>query len=196
MIRVASLSPATLPLLRALFDDSSSTCFCRYWHFGGTKNDWLERAALRPEENAAELERAVRTGDPSGRGLGALGALDGTERALGWMKLVPRGAVPKLRGLPVYRSLDLGDDATTLSIGCFLVLPEARHRGVARALVEAAPEIARALGALTLEAYPRRSSTPLHAEEAWQGPERIFLDAGFEAVHDVAPYPVYRKDLR
>jgi hypothetical protein len=35
------------------------------------------------------------------------------------MKLAPRAALPKLRKLPTYRSLDLGDDAGVFSIGCF-----------------------------------------------------------------------------
>ena len=191
-MRIEPLTDENLPSLRALFDASHSTCFCRYWHFSGTKNDWLDRCANRPDENADELAAAVRAGDPGARGLVALDD-DGT--AIGWMKLTPRSSVPKLRALPVYRSIDLGDEATTYSIGCFLVRPDARGRGVARALAEAAPRFARAWGAGAVEAYPRRSTEPLHAEEAWQGPERVFVEAGFEAKVDTGPYPVYRKDL-
>lgn len=191
--RVEALTEAHLPALRALFDASSSACFCRYWHFVGTKNDWLERCASRPEENAAELEGALRAGDPSARGLVALGEHGAV---LGWMKLTPRDAVPKLKALPVYRSLEHRDDgATTYSIGCLLVHPEARSAGVARALIEAAPRFARGWGARAIEAYPRRSTEPLHPEEAWQGPERLYVEAGFEAAVDVAPYPIYRKSV-
>jgi len=192
LIRIEPLTEANLPQLRALFEASHSTCFCRYWHFDGTKNDWLDRCANRPEENAADLEAAVRAGDPGARGLVAF---DDEGAAVGWMKLTPRSSVPKLRALPVYRSLDLGDEATTYSIGCFLVRPDARAKGVARALVEAAPGFARAWGARAIEAYPRRSTEPLHAEEAWQGPERVFAETGFEAKVDSGPYPVYRREL-
>jgi GNAT superfamily N-acetyltransferase len=188
-LRVESVTEAHLPALQALFAGASSPCHCRYWHFTGTKNEWLDRCANRPEENAAELEAAIRSAPRGGEGLVAL---DSEGQVLGWMKLTPRSAVPKLRGLPVYRGLDLGEDAGTLSIGCILVHPSARGRGVARALVEAAPAIARRWGARAIEAYPRRSSEPLHPEEAWQGPERIFAECGFVAVHDVGPYPVYR----
>src|SRR5262249_28771934 len=63
-VLVEPLSEATLSGLRALFDACHSTCFCRYWHFSGTKNEWLDRCANRPEENSAELEAAVRAQDP------------------------------------------------------------------------------------------------------------------------------------
>lgn len=175
-----------------LFEAASSSCFCRYWHFRGTKNEWLDRCANRPEENAAELASALREADPSARGLVAIDQ----DTVVGWMKLTAREHVPKLRGLPVYRGLDLGDDTTTFSVGCLLVHPSARGRGVARALVEAAPAFVRAWGGQAVEAYPRRCGEPLHPEEVWQGPESVFARAGFEVVHDVAPYPVYRLYVR
>ena len=205
--RVEPLTADNVAALRALFEASHSSCFCRYWHFTGNKNEWLDRCAHRPEENAAELEAAVRAVDPGARGLVAFtsaeprGALLGSgappqreaDRAVGWLKLTPRASVAKLRSLPVYRSLDLGDEHTTYAIGCLLVDPEFRHRGVARALVAAAPEAAKSWGALAVEAYPRQSPHPLSDEEAWQGPEPVFAAAGFEAVHDVTPYPVLRR---
>jgi GNAT superfamily N-acetyltransferase len=191
-LRVEALTEAHVPALLAFFEASASQCYCRYWHFDGTKNDWLERSALRPEENAAELEAAVRAHDPGARGVVAI---DAHGAVVGWMKLTPRRSVPKLRALPVYKNLALGDEDTTYAIGCMLVRPDARGTGVARALTAAAPELARAWGAAAVEAYPRRSSEPLHPEEAWLGPERLFVETGFEAVVDVAPYPVYRKRL-
>jgi GNAT superfamily N-acetyltransferase len=195
-LTVEPLDEARLPSLHALFNAAASSCFCRYWHFSGTKNEWLDRCANRPEENAAELDSAVRSRDPAARGLVAVDRTDASrEEVVGWMKLTARRYLPKLRALPVYRSLDLGDDVTTFSIGCILIHPGARGRGVARALVEAAPRFVREWGGRAIEAYPRRSSEPLHPEEAWQGPEPLYVAAGFQVVHDVAPYPVYRLTL-
>jgi GNAT superfamily N-acetyltransferase len=192
VIRVEALSEANLPKLVAFFEAAANACFCRYWHFSGTKNEWLDRCANHPEQNAAELRAAVQSGPPMARGLVAL---DATDDVVGWLKLTPRAVIPKLRMLPVYRNLDLGNEATTYSIGCVLVRPDARGRGVLRALIDAAPRFAKSWGALAIEAYPRRSTEPLHAEEAWQGPERVFIEAGFVPVVDVAPYPVYRRVL-
>jgi GNAT superfamily N-acetyltransferase len=193
LLDVEPVTETHLERLHALFERASCPCYCRYWHFRGTKNDWLERCAERPGENAAELDHAVRARASGGHGLVALTPDSGA--IVGWMKLELRAELPKLRGLPVYRGLHLGDDAGTLVVGCFLVDPLVRKAGVARALVRAAPAIAREWGAKAIEAYPRRSTDPLYPEEVWQGPERVFVEAGFTAVHDVGPYPVYRLTL-
>jgi GNAT superfamily N-acetyltransferase len=191
MIHVVPLSEATLGAWSKLFEASAVTCFCRYWHFEGTKNDWLARCAFTPEANRDEHTSEVRSESPAARGLLAM---DG-DRAIGWMKLAPRAKLPKLRKLPVYRALDLGSDDGVYSIGCFLIDPERRGQGVARALVEAADTHVRAWGGRAIEAYPRRSAEPMHAEEAWLGPESIFVRAGFTVVHGEGPYPVLRKLL-
>ena len=188
-MRIVGLGRETLDAFRGLFEAASCGCFCRWWHFEGTKNEWLDRCAHRPEENLSEQAAAALREDDDARGLLAL---DGHE-AVGWMKLAPLAAVPKLRGLPVYRALDLGERAW--AVGCFLVHPRARRSGVARALLEAAPAYAGARGAHAILGFPRRSSAPLYDEEAWQGPEALFRALGYELLHDEPPYPVYRKVL-
>lgn len=190
MIVVEAFLPSHLEGFAKLFEAASSPCFCRYWHFTGTKNEWLERCAFRPEENLAEQADAVRRGDASARGLVAVDRAAG-DAIVGWMKLAPREAVPKLTSLPVYRQLAFEEG--TWTVGCFLVDPAARHEGVARALLVAAEAHVRAWGGRLIEGHPRRSTEPLHDEEAWQGPERLFVELGYAAIHDVSPYPVYRK---
>jgi GNAT superfamily N-acetyltransferase len=193
VIAVVPLAPPHLEGFRALFEAASSPCFCRYWHFAGTKNEWLDRCAHRPEENLAEQAEGVRAGDPSARGLVAVERTGDTEALIGWMKLAPREVMTKLTRLPVYRGLPF--EEATWTIGCFLIHPSRRRDGVAKALLGAAEEHVRAWGGRVLEGHPRRSSEALHDEEAWQGPERAFVELGYTPVHDVAPYPLYRKLL-
>lgn len=185
--RVEWLAPQHEAAFTDLFERSGSTCFCRYWHFTGDKNAWLERGAFSPEISRREQRDEIAEGNPRAAGLVAL-ASDGS--LIGWMKLAPRETLPKLRRLPTYRALDLGPDEGVFAIGCFLVDPAWRKRGVARRLVEASIDLAKRAGARSLEAYPRSG---LHAEEAWTGPEEIF--AGFEHVAGERPYPVLRISL-
>lgn len=200
-MKVTPLAAAHLPAFRALFEACGSGCFCRFWHFGGNKNEWLSRCAFQPDDNFEEQRAAVAEGDPSGRGLVAI---DDDGALAGWMKLAPRAAMSKLTALPVYRAIPPADgaDGATWTVGCFLVHPAKRRRGVARALLGAAEGYVRAAGGRVIEGHPRRADEPLYDEEAWQGPERLFTELGFTAIEGpisegarVVPYPLYRKVL-
>lgn len=186
---VRPLTPALVPFWDKLFVRASCPCHCRYWHFGGTKNEWLDRCANAEEKNASEQAELVASGAPEAGGLVALDPAD-LERVVGWMKLGPR--LPKLRTLNVYRALPLDESPGVLAIGCFLVDPAVRRQGVVRALLAAAPDHARRLGAHTIEAYPRKSDDRLSEDEVWMGPYAAFLAAGFRATYPEAfgPYPV------
>ncbi len=189
--RVVPLAPALLAEWEALFTRASSPCHCRYWHFSGTKNEWLDRCANAPETNAAEQAALVRAGAPEAAGLVALA---GDGRVVGWMRIGPR--MPKLRGLPVYRGLPLEEGPGVVAIGCFLVDPAVRRRGVANALLAAAPAFARSLGAHAIEAYPRKAEERISDDEVWMGPLGAFAAAGYRPVHEAfAPYPVLRLAL-
>jgi GNAT superfamily N-acetyltransferase len=192
--RIVALAPEHEPAFAALFEACASSCFCQFWHFEGNKNAWLSRAADDPHQNRTDHAALLVAGDPRADGLLAF---DG-DLAVGWMKLTPRAAVPKLRRLPVYKALDLGDDDGVWSIGCFLVRPSHRGTGIARALLAAAEAHVLACGGHAIEGYPRRSTEPMHAEEAWMGPETLFTRAGFMPVGGeawAAPYPVLRKQV-
>ena len=190
-MRVAALTRETAAAWSALFDACGCACHCRYWHFEGNKNAWLARCFDEPGKNREEQMGLVESGALEARGLVALEG----ETAIGWMKLAPRAKLGKLRRQGAYRALDLGDDDGVWSIGCFLVHPEHRRRGVARALVSEADVHVRAWAGRAIEAYPHRPGYALRDEEAWMGPELMLAGCGYVAVHGEGPYPVYRKEI-
>jgi GNAT superfamily N-acetyltransferase len=188
-VRIEPLSDANTGAWVELFEACGCSCFCRWWHFEGSKNDWLARCFHEKDENREEQLAMVRAGAPEARGLLALEG----DRAIGWMKLAPRARLTKLTRQGAYRPLDLGDAEGVWSIGCLLVRPEERRRGAARALVSAAEEHVRAWGGRAVEAYPRRAEGPLHDEEAWMGTAALFESLGYVRVTGEPPYPVMRK---
>jgi GNAT superfamily N-acetyltransferase len=185
------LAAASAGDLAALFERVGSACFCRYWHFTGDKNAWQARLAFEPGENRRELEehaaRPVLTGVVAKVPGGPL---------VGWMKLEPARELPKIYEQRVYRGLSgLGPSREGVwTIGCFLVDPGWRRRGVARALVRAGVDLARFAGAKAIEALPRRAEA-VGDEELWTGPLLLFEREGFRVIHEQTQYPVLRKPL-
>lgn len=175
------------PLAR-LFDRVGSACFCRYFHFDGDKNAWQLRLAHEPEANRRELFAHA-----------ALPALSGVVAtlpdgaAIGWMKLEAAASLPKLYAQRPYRRLPCfeGPRSKVMVVGCFLVDPEWRRRGVARALLNAGLELARAERMSAVEAFPRRAEGAPD-EQLFTGPLGLFTSRGFEIVSDQTQYPVLR----
>ena len=192
-LKVEPASMAHVAGLAALFEAAGSPCHCRFWHFVGTNNAWLERCATAPEQNRAELEAALAAGSDEARGVVAV---DG-ETVVGWLKVAPVAAVKKAYDRRLYRALPCfaGDRTGVFLVGCALVHPAHRHRGVATALVAGAVRIAPSWGARALEALPRRPREAVSDEELWTGPMGAYAANGFVEVHPFEPYPVLRRDL-
>lgn len=194
---VARAAHSDAGALSDLFAAADVRCHCRYWHFEGDKNEWLDRTANASDENRAELERGLEARTDDAIGLVARASPEG--QIVGWLKLAPGAATPKLFEQRYYRSLPLftGDRAELVIIACLLVRPDARHRGVARALVEGAVAHAgdAAPDARFLVALPRVTSEPVADGELWLGPRAIFDGLGFEEVHAEPPYPVLRRRI-
>ena len=192
--RAVVSSPATLAGLEALFDATGSSCFCRYHHFPGDKNEWLARLAFSPDDGRAELGERTRAASDEANGLCALTE---TDEVVGWAKLSWASTVKKLYDQRFYRGLEVLRRAPegVLTLGCFLVHPQHRRRGLTSVLLAGAEAHARAIGARSIEAFPRVSSEPLADEELWTGVATSLERAGFVAVMRDPPYPVYRLEL-
>lgn len=117
------------------------------------------------------------------------------------MSLGPRLAFERIVRSRVIPTID---DRPVWSIVCFAVSEDARGRGVARALLDAAIDHARDHGAPALEAYPIRigDGEGIHPDAAFTGTLPMFERAGFTVVADRASDPsssrqrvVVRRDL-
>lgn len=193
-IRVEPVSRRHGPALEAFFAQCDVACRCRYWHFDGDKNAWLDRLANAPGENSRELREGLEEGRSDAFGIAALEG----ERLVGWMKVTPADAVPKLYEQRLYKGLPClsGNRDGIYTIGCVLIDPARRRRGLTRLLLRGAIDWVKSQGGRGLEAFPHRPTGEVADALLWTGPARTFVAEGFLEVHDFAPYPVLRLDLR
>ncbi len=184
--------PEHIEGLLRLFEEASSGCYCRFWHYSNDDNQWLARCA-EPSENRAELVAALRDSREDGRGMVALE----DARAVGWLKLSGARDLPKLASRRVYRTLPhFGRPREgALVIGCMLVHPAARRTGVGRDLLVGAVAHARETGARAIEAFPRCAAHPLRDDELLMGPLALYRSLGFVQVDGPELYPVMRLAL-
>jgi GNAT superfamily N-acetyltransferase len=139
-VEVVPATAARWPHVVALLGGSGERgCWCQAWR-GTRRGDGLGT------DNRARLEAQVRDGAFAP---GVVAYLDG--EPVGWCGLGPRSAMPRLVGS---RTIPAVDDVPAWSIGCFVVRPGYRRRGVARALLAGAVAYARSQGAPAVEAYP------------------------------------------
>lgn len=200
--RVTIAEPAHEQGLARLFASNGYECHCRFWHFSGTSREWLARCFQEPGENERQMRVQLAAGSIEMRGVVAQASGEGggnpgePAEIIGWLKLAPSEAIPKLYEQRLYKGLPAfsGDRSGTYAVACLLVREDQRRRGVARALLSGAIEAARSWGARRIEAFPR-TDTDVPGSALMTGPAQLFLDAGFEVVHDFRPYPILRLAL-
>jgi len=154
-------------------------CWCQFWRLRGNAH-WDGLGA----GNRAALEEEIRGGARPG----LLAYADGI--AVGWCRVGPRESFPRLEHS---RKLARVDNAPTWTAVCFYVHPAAKRQGVARALLDAAMQLALEQGAAVFEGYPVREG---HVNiDAYTGYLPMFLAAGFEPVRDAGRRTIVRRRL-
>lgn len=139
-------------------------------------------AAQAVEERQLRLREQTDCGNPAATVTSGLVAyLEG--EPVGWCAVEPRPEFPGLRHSQVPwagRDQDRADPSVW-AITCVFTRAYFRKRGVAKALIRAAVDHARAHGAAALEAYPMTTKAAI-AEELHVGTIGSYLEAGFTEV--------------
>jgi GNAT superfamily N-acetyltransferase len=169
------------PDLVELFDRPIvRTCFCMFYRKGG------DTGAGR------ENQRAMRALVDAGTVPGLIGYEDG--KPVAWVSLGPREDYARLQRSPIMKPVD---ERPVWSIVCFFVAREARGRGVAQRMLQAATEYARSRGARLLEAYPVDRDGRSDPAAMFFGAKSMYDRAGFREVARRKPTrPVVRKAIR
>lgn len=172
---IRPLTAARWPDLEALFLAKGCSiargCWCMYYRESGKQA--VPAGSTLPDLRKRRLHALAASDPPVG-----LLAYEG-DTPVGWVTLGPRATYAKLARSPVMKPVD---ERPVWSIVCFVVPPQHRHRGVARALLQGAIEHARARGATLVEAYPVDKPTRGSDDSLWHGAKSMYDKAGFEEV--------------
>jgi GNAT superfamily N-acetyltransferase len=173
-MRIERLTPALLADYLSFFDGPAfcdnpdwAGCYCHYLYVDERVRRWDDWTAA---ENRAAVAARIAAGHMSG-----LLAFEG-DTVVGWC-----GAGAKRR-FPVFDAEPEAECAGVGAITCFVVAPDHRRRGVARALLDAALASFAADGLTIAEAYPRQAANGPAALH--HGPMALFVAAGFEPYRD------------
>ncbi|MBS1911988.1 MAG: GNAT family N-acetyltransferase [Bacteroidetes bacterium] len=157
----------------------SCYCYCYLGAFSG--REWNARTA---EQNRSDVGAVICRGEMKG-----LLAYLGNE-VVAWCHAAPRLSLPALANDPDLPSDNL---EVTGSIVCFLVAPQYRRRGIARALLDGACDYLARMGMQYAEAYPLTGETRSAAN--YHGPEEMYRAARFTVVGEFPGGAVVRKRL-
>jgi len=161
-------------------------CWCMHYRRSGSAPS-LSSVAKRSKVYRAGLKALV----DAGRSPGLVAYRD--KQPVGWVSLAPREEFARLERSPVMKPVD---DKPVWSIICFVVPPEHRGQGVARALLQGAIAYAREQGATIIEAYPVEKAEASKDDAMWFGAKSMYDHAGFKEVARRKPTrPVVRLDL-
>lgn len=181
-LEIRPLTPDLWPDLEDLFGEKGACngCWCMYCRIGSA---YRRQPA---DKNKAAFRAVVKRGPPPG-----LLAFDG-DRAVGWCQLTPRDDVPALdRSWRLKRV----DDLPVWALSCFYVRIGYRRKGVTKALISAALQVAKRARAPALEAYPFDAAVSPSASST--GYATTFARAGFKVVaRRDPPRPIMRHDLK
>jgi len=181
------LTPDRWSDLEAIFNAKGCSvargCWCMYYRLSGARGP-LPPGTTPAQANRSALKALVDAGRPPGL-VGYQGRIP-----VGWVSLGPREDYAKLKRSPVMKAVD---DQPVWSIVCFVVPPQHRNQGVARALLKGAIQYAKEQGAVLLEAYPVDKPARSNDEFMWFGAKSMYDAAGFEEVARRKPHrPVVR----
>jgi GNAT superfamily N-acetyltransferase len=162
-------------------------CYCHFYHVPQAI-DW---PALTASQNRTAMQARIEVGVMEG-----FLAFDGAE-VVGWLNAQARDALQhcfdRMRIQPTPLPCEAFEAAV---IVCFVVAPQRRRQGVARALLAAALASFTARGIKLVDAFPFKSGASELAADHYHGSLSLFLAQGFTVLREDETMTAVRKILR
>jgi GNAT superfamily N-acetyltransferase len=154
-------------------------CLCGYWWVASSEG-WDERTQQEAIAQREDLfSREISDG--------YLLYLD--REPVGWCQVYQRDRLPNL-----VNKFGFEPDADAWCIGCFMLVPQVRGKGLARLFLALLLVDLQDRGIKKVQAYPRMQSD-LSENEVWPGPASLFQNAGFKVLGEQAGRAIMQLDL-
>lgn len=187
MIEVRPVTPDLYADADAIFTSSPETARCYCMWFIMPVREY--RAGGREANRRLFCELVEEVSNP----FGLLAYLDG--EVVGWCAAGPRSRYARAVRTPTFKGRDPAEDDAVWLVPCFYVRKDARRRGVSRALLEAAVDLAGQRGASAIEGFPFAEGA-YRSRDGMVGVESLFASCGFEVTRRPSPARVImRRDL-
>ena len=154
-----------------------ASCYCQFYHFNGSREDWLKTTKEQNRDASIELIR-------SGKMKGFIAYVEG--KPIGWCNANSREN---------YLNLPYTSDRKNkgISLVCFLISHHHRRAGIAKMLLRYACQYYKNNGYDYIEVYPRKNvSSDAHN---YHGPYSLFISEGFSIISELEQFYVMQKDL-
>ncbi|MFX0140045.1 MAG: GNAT family N-acetyltransferase [Candidatus Hodarchaeota archaeon] len=155
-----------------------ATCYCHFYHFAGTNEQFFKRTAAENRNNSKEL---ILTGKMNG----FIAYLD--EKPIGWCNINSKENFAKM-------PYEEESNDKIASLICFIIAPSYRKQGIARQLLRYACSSSKDKGYDLIEVYPRTGEN-LSDAHSYRGPVSLYKSEGFTIYKEFKDYYVMRKIL-
>jgi GNAT superfamily N-acetyltransferase len=172
----------------AAFSDNPewAKCYCHFYNVARAV-DW---PSLSAAQNRVAMQARIEVGATDG-----FLAYDGSE-VVGWLNAQPRHMLPHCFERMRVESTSLPCQAFEAAVVvCFVVAPQRRRRGIARALLAAALASFTARGLKLVDAFPFKSGASELGADHYHGSLSMFLEMGFSVLREDESLTVVRKML-
>jgi GNAT superfamily N-acetyltransferase len=161
-------------------------CYCHYYQVP-REIDW---PSLSAAQNRIAMDSRIEVGEMEGF-LAYAG-----DTVVGWMNAQPRHKLPHcFQRMQIPATPLPCAEYEAAVIVCFVIAPEFRRRGVARALLAGGLESLAARGIKIVDAFPFKAGDSESPADHYHGPLSLFLSEGFTILREDADLTVVRKIL-